>query len=288
MKPVTPELEQLLNTTRQFRMAELLTINLVGGATLRYTAGDVRVLWGGNTFEIDGPLWQRGEIRAGVGLEPDTLSLTFNCADRSVLLAGVPFIASAIAGALDGAECIVERAFFSTVDYVLGKPAGTVQLFSGRVSKVQGSRFRLAVTVASWLELLNTKLPRNTYAPGCHRTLYSPGCGVSKAAKTVAGTVTAAISRSVVDSALAQADGYFNLGTLVFNSGANAGISRTVKRYASGEFTFILPLPYDPVVGDTFSVYPGCDKTQATCQGRFANIGRFGGTPYIPAPETIT
>ena len=146
----------------------------------------------------------------------------------------------------------------------------------------------LAVTVASWMELLNTKLPRNTYAPGCHRTLYSAGCGVSKAAKTVAGSVTAAISRSAVASALAQADGYFNLGTLVFNTGANAGISRTVKSYAGGQFVFILPLPYDPTVGDTFSVYPGCDKTQATCTSKFSNLARFRGMPYIPQADTIT
>jgi hypothetical protein len=35
-------------------------------------------------------------------------------------------------------------------------------------------------------------------------------------------------------------------------------------------------------------VYPGCDKQQATCRGKFANLARFRGQPYVPAPETIT
>jgi hypothetical protein len=33
-------------------------------------------------------------------------------------------------------------------------------------------------------------------------------------------------------------------------------------------------------------VYPGCDKTQATCQNTFGNILNFGGFTYIPAAET--
>ena len=67
-----------------------------------------------------------------------------------------------------------------------------------------------------------------------------------------------------------------------------SGISRTVKSYAGGQFVFILPLPYDPTVGDTFSVYPGCDKTQAVCQSKFNNVARFRGFPFIPVPETTT
>ena len=49
-----------------------------------------------------------------------------------------------------------------------------------------------------------------------------------------------------------------------------------------------MPLPNVPAVGDTFSVFPGCDKTKTTCAGKFSNIARFRGFPFVPVPETIT
>jgi hypothetical protein len=53
-----------------------------------------------------------------------------------------------------------------------------------------------------------------------------------------------------------------------------------------GMFALTQPLPYAPAAGDTFVVYPGCDKSQRTCQIKFGNLANFGGFPYVPAPET--
>jgi len=57
---------------------------------------------------------------------------------------------------------------------------------------------------------------------------------------------------------------------------------------ASGSGIFVLTqaLPYAPAAGDTFVVYPGCDKSQRTCRLKFNNLANFGGFPYVPAPET--
>jgi uncharacterized phage protein (TIGR02218 family) len=51
-------------------------------------------------------------------------------------------------------------------------------------------------------------------------------------------------------------------------------------------FTLLNPLPLVPSAGDAFTAYPGCDKTQATCTTKFANLGAFRGFPFIPQPET--
>jgi hypothetical protein len=40
-----------------------------------------------------------------------------------------------------------------------------------------------------------------------------------------------------------------------------------------------------PNTGDTFTAYPGCDKTQNTCTSKFNNLVNFGGFPYVPVPE---
>jgi hypothetical protein len=54
----------------------------------------------------------------------------------------------------------------------------------------------------------------------------------------------------------------------------------------SGVFILTQPLPYAPAASDAFTVYPGCDKSQRTCQLKFNNIANFAGFPYVPAPET--
>lgn len=286
MKTATTELNALLAGTSAFLMAELYTITTVGGEVLRYTSGDAAVPLGADTFSCNGPLIKRGPVRTMIGLEVDTLSLTIQTANPAHLLNGTPFIASALDGALDGAEVLLQRAFFAS----WGSPAaGALTMFSGRVSTIAGSRHELQVTVKSDLELLNVKLPRNVYQPGCLLTVYSGPCGANRAAVTVTGSVTGGITgRAGFASALGQADGWFDLGVLTFTSGANDGQSRTVKGYADGSFDFALAWPADIAVGDDFSVVPGCDKTQATCQAKFSNLVHFRGFPFIPAPETIT
>jgi uncharacterized phage protein (TIGR02218 family) len=87
---------------------------------------------------------------------------------------------------------------------------------------------------------------------------------------------------------LTQADTYFDNGQLVFNFGANNGHVVAVKAYlnSGGTVYFVVPLPALPTAGDTFTIYPGCDKTQATCASKFSNLANFGGFPYVPVPET--
>lgn len=286
-KTVTPALRTLLQGTRMFRMADCYTISTIGGEVLRYSSADVDVTLGAETFSCRGPLINRGAIRSVVGLEVDTLSMTISTADPAHTLNGLPFIAGALDGALDGATVLLQRAFFS--DWT--QPAeGSLVMFSGRVSKISGSRHSVQVSVKSDLELLDVKLPRNIFTPNCSLNVYSAGCGANRAAVTQVGTVSSVASqRRAFGSALVQAAGYFDLGTLTFTTGENAGVSRTVKAYtAGGGFEFALAFPADFELGDAFSVVPGCDKTMATCQGRFNNLPRFRGFPFVPAPETIT
>jgi len=80
--------------------------------------------------------------------------------------------------------------------------------------------------------------------------------------------------------------GWFDMGTVTFMSGANAGVSRTVKSYSPGTLSFSLPWPNVPAVGDTFTAYAGCDKQQSTCGSKFSNLVRFSAEPFIPAAET--
>lgn len=285
MKSHTPELVALLNSSTQFLMADLFTIRLISGTVVRQTSADISITHQGFTYSHQGPLIKRGRVRTVLGLEVDTLDLTV-MANSTHLLDGKPFVSAALSGTLDGASVVLERAFLS--DWSL-PPVGAVLLFSGRVSDTSGTRSAVRVIVKSDLELLNIKLPRNIYQASCLNTVYDASCAANKAALTIAGNVTGVNGTGQwLQSDCNETSGWFDQGVIEFTSGANAGTRRTVKAYTSGQFWFALPLINPPQVGDTFTAFPGCDKTKATCQGKFNNLPQFRGFPYIPIPETAT
>lgn len=286
MRTAPAPLVTLLNTSQALAFADLYTITLQGGGVLRYTSADLPITISGTTW-ARGPLIKRGRTKLSVGINVDNLDLTLS-ADSTVQVNTKPLLTFIAGGGLDGARLKLERAFMAAWG---AAPAGTLVMFGGRISDVTMGRYEARLMVRSDLELLDAKVPRNLYQPGCTNTLYDAACGKNRAALTVTNAVAAAPapSKSAFGSTLGQASSYFDLGVVAFTSGANAGVSRTIKSFAAGGLvTLIAPFPFAPAAGDAFSIYPGCDKTQATCSVRFANLARFRGAPYIPAPETVT
>lgn len=283
MKTASAQLITLLNSSNQFLMADLYTFTLQSGQVLRYTSADINITVAGNVFSASGPRLKRGRTRLAIGVEVDTLDVSIFAGGNDTVN-GQPFIAYAVRGGLDGATLKLERAFMASWG---DTSAGALLLFSGRVSDVAGSRTECRLKVKSDIELLNINMPRNLYQPACILTVYDSNCAANRAAMTVTGTVASVAGISRFGTGLTQAAGWFDQGVIVFASGANAGIQRTVKAFAADRSVSIaLPFPAPVSVGDTFSIVPGCDKTQATCQTKFGNLPRFRGAPYIPAPET--
>lgn len=278
-------LAAFLNSTTQCYMADLYTFTLSGGTVLRYTDRELAVTVNGNTF-AKGPAIRRGKTKLAVGISVDTLDVAMN-ADSSVTVNGVPLLPFVAGGGFDGAMVLVERAFTSVPGAAW---IGTVGMFSGRVGQGTASRYEAALTVNSDSELLNVMVPRNVYQPGCSNTLFDAACGLVKSAYAVAATASTTTDATgrIFSTALGQASGYFAQGWAVGLTGANAGVGRTIKTFAGGVITTIQPWPSAVAVSDTFTVYPGCDKQQATCTAKFANLVHFRGQPYVPAPETIT
>lgn len=283
MKTADPALVTLLSTAREFFMADLYTFTLVDGTVLRYTSADIDITASARTFSHSGPLIKRSRTRVALGTSVDQLDLDIS-ADASTLLSGLPWLQAITNGALDGAVVDLERAFAATPG---GAIVGTVVLFSGRVSDTTTDSITAKVTVRSFMELLNTPLPRNLYQPPCGYSLYDTGCGVSRAAFAAFSAVASGSTRQVLNCALGNAAGYFDIGELVFTGGQNLGVTRTVKTYAPGVVNLAYPLPKPVTVGDTFTIYPGCDKRLTTCDTKFGNKARFRATPFVPAPETV-
>jgi uncharacterized phage protein (TIGR02218 family) len=280
MLPASGPLITLLNTSRQLIMADLYEIWTISGVS-RYTDAKLPVTSGGFTYQPNGPVIKRTGTKRSVGLQTDTMKLTLEC-DQTHLLEGLPFVQAAAKGALDNARIVIHKAFIATWG---AAPTGTVDnWFAGAVSLVRPSRNKVEIEVKDDTEKLTVKMPCNLYQGPCLNTLFDPACGVLRSAFLVNGTATGGTTTSLT-SALAQAAGWFEQGTIKMTSGLNVGLKRTVKTYAGGSFTFILPLPFAVLAGDTFETLPGCDKTPPTCDGKFGNLARNTSFPFIPAAE---
>ena len=280
----SPTAMNALLASQQFVMADLFTFTLSDASALRYTSGDGDLTVLGNVFSSVGPFLTRGPTRSIIGLEVDTLEINF-LVNSSVLIGSVPLAQFASAGGFDGARLALWRTFMATYGDV---SAGYLIQFVGRVADLEATRTGVRMNVNSDIELLNVMLPRNVYQAGCRHKLYDAGCSLTQATFTTANAAAGGSTRYVVNSTLAQADNYFDLGVIAFTSGVNSGLTRTVKSYAnaSGAVTLAYPLRTAPTAGDTFDIYPGCDKTSSTCDTKFSNVVNFGGFPTIPAPET--
>lgn len=85
---------------------------------------------------------------------------------------------------------------------------------------------------------------------------------------------------------------YFDGGLISFATGENEGVSREIGEFTGntsndGTVSLFLRMPFPVAVGDTGTIYPGCDKNVATCLSRFRNAVNFRGFPHIPGDKYL-
>jgi uncharacterized phage protein (TIGR02218 family) len=288
MKTISNGFLTMLQSNQQLMVCDLYTITLASGQVLYYTDAPQNIVIGGNTYlaaQMDSaPGFARGPIKLKIGLQVDSIEVDMFYDLNTRILGSTPG-SFANAGGFDGASVKIDKFLTTSLSATTN---GTVNLFTGVVSDVQAGSGKVTLNVSSNLIYLNGQFPRNYFLPQCNHALFDAGCGLSKSAYAVSGAAGSGCTQTTIsDSALTQAAGYFALGYVVITSGANNGLTRTVKTFSGGVLTLLYPLPAACASGDTFTVYPGCDKTQNTCSATFGNLAHFRGFPYVPTPEVI-
>jgi len=318
----TPGAAKTLIDSGVFIDTDLYTFKLAGAGVLGvtellYGAGpmDVKIAspamyWPANAVTFD-QAKAKAVAHWKVGLDVDTWQVVL--APRNVdpasgtawpdTIGGSPWLEAVRAGALDGAELQVDRAFASswqqTMPGVTGRPAlapnGIVTIFYGMVGTVDVGRSQVVLTVNSHLKLLARDMPRRLYQSTCIHPLFDGGCGLNAAGYAVTGTVASVsgdggtVSAAATPPASPANSGTFTLGRIVMTSGASNGFARMVRSWIAGSpngtFTLLKPFAIGIAPGDGFVAYPGCNKTYSTCVA-FANQANFGGEIGIPVPET--
>lgn len=285
----------LLNSGAAFQMLDLYKITLNGGAVIYWHggAGDLLASPNGsyafaatggqsaaaNGTYLKGPLIDRGKISTKMGLEVATLDITIS-ASLTDLINGTPLIPFAQGRGFDGATVVLYRAYLPA----WGQPiTGVTIAFSGRVTSLRDvSRAQFTMTVSAWTVLLNVNMGPDVFQAGCLNTHYDANCTLTptNVAGVVSGTPTTQ-AFGCTGAAAGEPDHFFDKGTVLFTSGANAGLQRAVQSFVGGVFSFAFGFPVAPAAGDHFNAVRGCLLTMADCTAQ-GNLIHFRGQPFTP------
>jgi uncharacterized phage protein (TIGR02218 family) len=286
VKPASAALIALLNSGEQFMMADLYTFTLAGSAAiLRYSAAPTAIVANGYLFAA-GPKFERSKTKVVIGTQVDELDIKIY-PETTDFVGSTPFLEAAWQGQFDGALLQLERAFMDAAGGGYGDTsAGTVILFSGRISDIDCSRTGIEMKCRSHLELLNIQMPRRLWQSGCTHVFGDAMCLFNRSSLAATFSAAGGSTTTVIQGAPTTTTP-FAQGTITGITGGNAGCSRTISNFVSGGAVTVKLAFLSPVVaGDQFRLLPGCDRTLATCTNVFNNAIHFGGFPYIPTPET--
>lgn len=163
---------------------------------------------------------------------------------------------------------------------------GAVNMFAGVFGQIQLSdqkAVQITVVPASSVTA-GTIIGLDKYSQTCRASLGDSKCGIDIGALSVDFTVGSASGGSVVSTAFTQASGAWGLGFIKWLTGTNAGTTSSVQSNdVASTSVFLTSPPAAPIeAGDTGTIFPGCDKTRATCKAKFNNVVNFRGEPDVP------
>ncbi|HEY5581355.1 MAG TPA: DUF2163 domain-containing protein, partial [Rhodoferax sp.] len=246
---VHPALAAWLPTARQVEIVELLTVTKPSGAVWRYATSVDNVVDGTTVYlgsaSAGSLLWSRSSLAFKGGIELSDCKITIQARAGDTINALTP-AAALRARAWDDATFLLSRAYFDGT----GTLRGVLPRYQGQLAPIRLRDGDIELTLKPPSQTFNRAVPP-VYQAACQNTLFDTGCGVARAAWTVAGTAQVGSSAAQVLTARGEAAGYFTGGVITFNGGALAGLARTVRSHiAGGAVTFFDSFPQDPAVGD--------------------------------------
>jgi hypothetical protein len=303
VKIADPALITFLDNATEYVYVDCYTFGLNDNVTkLRYSGTNMPVVVNGHTFNLGPPIQDEG-VQSTRGVSSSKVDLTILGGDGRATVNGLDILDFIEGFGLDNAGARIDRAFAASWDdFYTNGPVGSYIRFAGTVGEIKElGQTQAVVTINSFMDVLDTQFPAETYGTSCLNTFGDANCGVDKAALAKTGAVTGLVTEDPTawfNTNLTDADNFWTLGTITFTSGVNEGLLRSIKTYfnTGGVTRVTSPLPAPPGIGDTFSIEPGCLLSVAACQGwdnppfgpkpTLPFNQRFRGTPFIPPPTT--
>lgn len=264
--------------------AFLWAITRTDGVTYRFTSHDRAIAFEGESYSPCASLTPSavqltGELGGG-----DSVDLEGIISDGAISEVDI------WAGLFNGATVAIRRVNWNDLD-------DHELILSGTCGAFEFDEIGFKFEVVSLGERLTQQPILRRWLPTCRFKLGDAQCGFDLSTLEGSGTVEAVSSRHdstqahrriFTDTNRAEADNYWQLGTLTWTSGQNNGQSVDIRSSTSaGIFELEKATQYPIEVGDTFTVLPGCDRSFATCQTKFSNEVNFGGFPFIKGDDDL-
>ena len=290
--------QYLLSNPSAFRV-DLFTITLASGSVLRTTTFQTDLLLSGNTFYASKyGMWSRGSITASTDCTQDSEIQVTVSAPLGTLypFSNTPLLQTVASSIFDKARITIQTAWLPkpfNANNVTPAPIDSNYVATKFVGDIVTSADPLTTTQAVFKVsplpyMLQEPWPRAQVQPGCRYSLFDQNCTLNKASFAQSTTVAAGSTQLIINlnTALPNASPYYEQGFITFTSGQNQGLSATIsKQLSTTELQLSGPLLLPVTTGDAFTVYPGCDKTLATCTTKINNAIHFPGAPFVPEPE---
>lgn len=280
MIPVSNDLLALLQSD-QVTCVDLWTITPPGLSPITLTSADLDVTVSGVVYRASGVRIERGTTKLVVGTDTDTLDLTlYPDTDAELQINGIPLREATARGMLSGAAVTLQWAYLSA----WGPPpvvVATLLRWQGTFGQVVGGKLKVDITCNNPFYRMDQQVPTRVFGAPCWWTLGDAGCGVNLSAYAHDLTISANSTNKLVQITLPSLPQGWSGGKMVFNSGSNEGVRRTIQSYVAGVATLATPLPWAPQAGDAVTVYPGCDKVAPVYSAKTISA-------TIPASKTLT
>lgn len=206
-------------------------------------------------------------------MEQDLLMLTFGLQEADVL-----------AGKWDYAPCTVMVVNFEALNM------GQIVIERGNLARFEQQGPMLRTEVRGLNDRLTQMIGRVT-EPTCRADVYDSECKLDAVARgeVYTSTLTHVTDQDTFrDTARTEGAEWFDNAKGSFNNGPNAGFPFHVKTWDAATKTYELyqPMPFLPVVGNSYTIFRGCKKRESDCIAR-ANIKNIRSFPHMPTLEQI-
>lgn len=259
--------------------AEVATIALCwrverrDGVTIGLTAHDRDLLIDGLLHRA-APGMTPSAVKRQAGLEADTMDVA------GALTAGAISERDLLAGRWDGARV---RCF--AVDWLL--PARRVELGEGTIGTVEIGESGFTAELLGPGAALDAPVHEET-SPECRAALGDRRCRAPMGGRIRQQRAVAWDGRVLTVNAREPAPGCYGGGRVRWFDGANGGLESRVAASAGATLTLVEPPPFAVEPGVLVELTEGCDKSFATCAGRFGNAENFRGEPHLPGMDLLT
>jgi uncharacterized phage protein (TIGR02218 family) len=243
------------------------------GVAIGLTAHDRDLVIDGNLYRAS-PGMTPSAIRRGDGQQVDTMDVA------GALTSAAIGEADLLGGRWDGARVAV-----FAVDWT--DTANRIDLGRGQVGAVETSEHGFTAELRGVTAALDSPVTEET-APECRATLGDRRCRVPMSGRRrIVRVVDSDDTTITIDAPETVANGWGG-GRLRWLDGANSGVEQAIAVSQGATLTLHALPPFGVTTGDRAEVVEGCDKSLATCAGRFANAVNFRGEPFLPGIDLLT